>query len=106
MDQTWFANRGQIVQVILTAGGFAFAVYKGVPDLMNNQYFSAGSFLLYILVAAVVWSFYNLAREWRRLTSERSARSDTPASPLEPLTTLDVYPERSTDPKVVYKLKL
>jgi hypothetical protein len=52
----WFANRGQIIQIALTAVACSFAGVKAWPDMEKDALFSGGSVLFYILVVVVLVS--------------------------------------------------
>ena len=54
MSEEWFANKGQIIQIILGAIACIIAGIKGWPDMRRNNLFSAGALLFYLLIAIVL----------------------------------------------------
>jgi len=50
----WFANRGQIIQIVLAAVTLALAGRNAWPDIKKYELLSGGSILFYLLAAGVV----------------------------------------------------
>jgi len=51
---TWFTNKGQIIQVVLTAVACTFAGINAWPKMSTNQLFSVGSILFYFLIVLTI----------------------------------------------------
>jgi hypothetical protein len=54
MPLPWFSSKGQIVQTALAAIACVLAAIKVWQDIQNNEYFSPGAVLVYVLVALVL----------------------------------------------------
>src|SRR5579862_4498870 len=72
----WFANRGQIIQVILGAVGLGIAAPKALADLTMSQYFSSGTVLFYVLISLVLVALARLTMEVQR--SRKALDDDKP----------------------------
>jgi hypothetical protein len=53
-DLPWFANRGQIIQVVTAAAAFLVAAYLAWPHLKADDFLSPGSILFYLIAASVI----------------------------------------------------
>lgn len=50
----WFANRGQILQLVIALVACVFGAIKAWPEMKANEFFSGGAILFYFLVFLVV----------------------------------------------------
>ena len=71
MPMPWFSSKGQIIQTTLAAIACVLAAIKVWQDIKNNEYFSPGAILVYVLVALVV-TVTIIAN--RRVSNVRSAK--------------------------------
>jgi len=56
VDRKWFANKGQIIQIVIATIACVFSGIKAWPDMRGNELFSLGAVLFYILVGLVIFS--------------------------------------------------
>ncbi len=61
----WFANKGQIVQTLLTGLGCVFAAIKAWPEMKSNEFLSLGALLFYALVGLTILSVAVLVKRLR-----------------------------------------
>ncbi len=59
----WFANKGQILQIIIQGIALVIAAKKAFPDMDTSNFFSAGAIIFYLLVASVLVSLWFTVRE-------------------------------------------
>jgi hypothetical protein len=69
----WFANKGQIIQIILTLAALVLAGKKEFSEMSENNFFSAGAILFYLLVMLVLVS---LSLTFRRKNEEKAVKTD------------------------------
>jgi hypothetical protein len=72
----WFANRGQILQLVVACIACVFAGTKAWPEMKQNEFLSAGALLFYALVALVLISagtILNAARKGRSVLTRAPA---------------------------------
>jgi hypothetical protein len=50
----WFANRGQIIQTAATLCSVVLSGTKAWPDMKNNEYFSTGAILFYLICTVMM----------------------------------------------------
>jgi len=82
---TWFANRGQIIQISLAASCLGLAAIVAWPTLKGNQFFSPGAILFYLLIGLVVFSTYRTIH-LPKSSSEATAISTIPQLAITPTT--------------------
>jgi hypothetical protein len=73
-DLPWFANRGQIIQVVTAIAAFMLGAYIAWPHLKANDFLSAGSILFYLVAASVIFQLRRFPLPQR----------DSPPLPLPP----------------------
>jgi hypothetical protein len=105
----WFANRGQIVQIVLQLTVLAIASKGGWRDVMSSRYLSAGAILFYCLIGLVVFTFVWWGRTASRLPlSAMSVQSYSDSLELQSglIFQIEHIEPHSTDPKITYHAKL
>lgn len=100
----WFSNRGQVIQLAVAVIGVFVAVVKALPDLKNSQLFSAGAFNLYLLIALVLITIFNIYK----LASYHPITTEVDKSTKEPdIVSLQTVKIESTNlQNIVYKNKM
>jgi hypothetical protein len=61
-QQKWFANRGQVIQVVIGAIALVLAGIKAWPSFRGDQVLSMGTILFYVLILLTVLSVWRLVR--------------------------------------------
>jgi hypothetical protein len=61
VSEKWFANKGQIVSLVVQILACFFAGVKAFPDFLHNKFFTVGTLLFVLLVLLVVSSISKLA---------------------------------------------
>ena len=66
MNERWFANRGQIIQVIITAIACFIAGIKAFPDFRRSDFFTVGTLVFVFVAVSVVLSIVQLGKALQR----------------------------------------
>lgn len=75
MFKDWFANPGQVIQIVLAAVGVGLTAKNAYPDFKADQLFSLGTFTFYVLIVLFVVMAVKLVRSASRLPSHNPNRS-------------------------------
>lgn len=79
MPQPWFANRGQIAQLVAQIGTLALAAVNARRDFRMGAYFTVDTLIFYGLISGVVGAVGYYVRELRR-----HRPPDAAAPPVQP----------------------
>jgi|ERR1035438_9399769 hypothetical protein len=91
MPKQWFANKGQVIQIVLAVIACAIAAVKTGPSLKANDWLSEGSILFYFLVALVVVSVLVWILSVRKLWNAQRGHANPDPAIRSELERLNVY---------------
>jgi hypothetical protein len=107
MPNKIFANWGQVAQTSLATVSAALATHNAFPDLEQNQVFSAGALLAYMMIALVLFSIWRLSKTLRSIPDNGNRPSEKNGIWSQTIFTVcNVEEASSTDSGIIYKNKI
>src|SRR5712671_6124024 len=92
MGMPWFTTKGQIGQLLFQIIAAFLVAIKVWPDMVSNRFMSLGAWILYILVALILYSIWRLISALLKPVDVRDEThvGETKVPPSPPLKTIAV----------------